>query len=136
MNPSDTPKSKRFYIISFYKELFEPFAQYDYTVGGNRRILMEIPGSSGIVPTTLSQYASINDKSGLDQRSLDEYFSRNTTLSYGMAVIPWIETTYAIGNVIGSVSGRQINVNSVVVGRSFNFLAQTTTLRFSDERYR
>jgi len=107
----------------------------DYTVGGNRRIVMEIPGS-GIVATTLSAYASINDQSGLDDITKNQYEWLNTSADTARVEIPFIETVYDFGDVITSIYDRGIEMESVVVGRKWDFQAPSTTLFISDERYK
>lgn len=122
------------YGNSFQKEVRAP-SMGSYSTGGNRRIAIEHP-NYGIVYTTLSQFGSVNDQAGLDQAVLDTYRFYNTLYDHGILMIPWIESTYAIGDIIGSIYDRNIVLNSVVVRRKWDFEAQTTELELSDERYR
>lgn len=123
------------YPGEFHHEARAP-SMGSYSTGGNRRILIQVPGSNNIVASDLASYDSVNDQSGLDQRVKDEYNFRNTSQDSAQFVIPWVETTYEIGNVCGSITDRDISVGGVVVGRKWDFENQVTTLFVTDQRYR
>lgn len=50
--------------------------------------------------------------------------------------IPSIEVGYDIGDWIGQIAGRNLKVNSQIVGLSWNFEAMTTTLNLEDPLFR
>jgi hypothetical protein len=105
-----------------------------YSTGGARKMLLRIPGKTGVVATTPTDIF-IDHQSGLDQRVIDEHNWRNTAVDAGMVVLQWIETTYDIGMVVDKIDDKGVEINSVIVGRDLNFQNQTTTLHLSDERY-
>lgn len=106
----------------------------DFQTGGSNRVLLEKPGG-GFIATNPS-VAWINMQSGLDQRVSDDFQFKNTIFDSGHVVFPWIETLFAVSDVLGSIHDRNIDCESVIVNRKWNFINQTTTLELSDERYR
>ncbi|MBV6343534.1 hypothetical protein, partial [Candidatus Magnetobacterium casense] len=99
---------------------------------------VEIPGigEHTTASTTKLPVTSINDASGLSMRCKDEFYRYNTSIDAGQIMIPWIDDTYWIGDVIGSIHDKHMVINSAIVGVTYDFNAQTTTLYLSDERYR